>query len=59
MMPWENLEMLRTSIDCYQSRDIKANGEGMPVVLIQTTRPKAKALIEQIQTDGGLKGNLL
>jgi hypothetical protein len=56
MMPWENLEMLRTSIDCYQSRDIKANGEGMPVVLIQTTRPKAKALIEQIQTDGGLKG---
>ncbi|MBD1805869.1 hypothetical protein H6F98_10450 [Microcoleus sp. FACHB-SPT15] len=56
MMPWENLEMLRTSIDCYQSRDIKANGEGLPVVLIQTTRPKAKALIEQIQTDGGLKG---
>lgn len=28
----------------------------MPVVLIQTTRPKAKALIDQIQKAGGLRG---
>ncbi len=56
MMPWENIEMLRSGVDCYQSRDVTVAGEGMPVVLIQTTRPKAKALIEHIQTAGGLKG---
>jgi len=55
MMPWERLEFLRSGIECYQSKEVTAAGEGMPVVLIQTTRPKAKALIEQIQTDGGLK----
>lgn len=56
MMPWENVEKLRTGIHCYQSKDVAVAGEGMPVVLIQTTRPKAKAIIEQIQTAGGLKG---
>lgn len=56
MMPWENVEKLRTGINCYQSKDVAVAGEGMPVVLIQTTRPKAKAIIEQIQTAGGLKG---
>jgi hypothetical protein len=55
MMPWDSIEMLRTDIDCYQSKNVKEAGEGMPVVLIQTTRPKAKVLIEQIQTAGGLK----
>ncbi len=56
MMPWDNLKLLRSDVNCYQSRNVKAAGEGMPVVLIQTTRPKAKALIEQIQKAGGLKG---
>ncbi|HEY9603950.1 MAG TPA: hypothetical protein V6C85_20205 [Allocoleopsis sp.] len=55
MMPWESIESLRTGVDCYQSLNVKEAGDGMPVVLIQTTRPKAKALIEQIQTAGGLK----
>lgn len=56
MIPWESVEILHSSVDCYQSKDVTAAGEGMPIVLIQTTRPKAKVLIEQIQTDGGLKG---
>jgi hypothetical protein len=56
MMPWESMEVLRSGVDCYQSKDVTVTGEGMPVVLIQTTRPKAKALIEQIQAAGGLKG---
>lgn len=56
MMPWENVAKIRSGIDCYQSKDVTVAGEGLPVVLIQTTRPKAKALIEQIQTSGGLKG---
>ena len=56
MTTWESLDLLRSGVDCYQSRDVTAAGEGLPVILIQTTRPKAKALIEQIQTAGGLKG---
>ena len=55
MIPWESIELLRAGVDWYQSKNVKEAGEGMPVVLIQTTRPKAKALIEQIQTAGGLK----
>ena len=56
VIPWESVEMLRTGLDCYQSKDVKEAGEGMPVILIQTTRPKAKVLIEHIKTAGGLKG---
>ena len=56
MIPWESVEKLRSGVDCYQSRDVEEAGEGMPVILIQTTRPKAKAIIEQIKTAGGLKG---
>ncbi len=56
MMPWESVELLRSGVDWYQSKDVTEAGEGLPVILIQTTRPKAKALIEHIQTAGGLKG---
>ncbi|HBL57194.1 MAG TPA: hypothetical protein DDZ80_01045 [Cyanobacteria bacterium UBA8803] len=56
MIPWENVEVLRSGVDFYQSRELQSTGEGLPVVLIQTTRPKAKVLIEQLKTDGGLKG---
>lgn len=56
MMSWESVDLLRSGIDFYQSRDVIAAGEGLPVILIQTTRPKAKALIEQIQSAGGVKG---
>ncbi|AOY83820.1 hypothetical protein BJP36_31780 [Moorena producens JHB] len=56
MMSWEAIESIRSGVKSYQSQNIKAIGEGMPVILIQTTRPKAQVLIEQIETAGGLKG---
>ncbi|AFZ14860.1 hypothetical protein Cri9333_4055 [Crinalium epipsammum PCC 9333] len=56
IIPWEKMASLRKSVDYYQHQDVKEAGEGMPVVLIQTTLPKGKALIEQIKADGGLKG---
>lgn len=56
MMPWENLPSLRSQVGCYQAQEIKALGDGLPVVLIQASRPKAKAMIENIQAAGGLKG---
>jgi hypothetical protein len=56
MMPWEQLQALRQSVDPYQSQEIAEAGDGLPVILIQTTRPKAKTMIDKIQTAGGLKG---
>jgi len=56
MMPWDNLKLLRGLVESHQSQDFATSGEGLPVVLIQTTRPKAKAMIEQIKSAGGLRG---
>ena len=56
MIPWEWVEVLKNSPNKhYQSQDIVPTGEGIPVVLIQTSRPKAKVMIEKIKGEGGLK----
>ena len=56
MVPWELVETLRHSPKIhYQEQGASAKGEGMPVILIQTSRPKAKTLIDTIINDGGLK----
>lgn len=56
MVSWEKVEMLRSDVEFYQSKELTAAGEGLPVILIQTSRPKAKTLIQNIQTAGGVKG---
>lgn len=56
MVTWERLELLRAGIGCYESKEVKASGEGMPVIMIQTTRPKALEMIQNIKTAGGIKG---
>jgi hypothetical protein len=56
MVPWNLIETLRDRPKIYyQSQGISPEGDGMPVVLIQTSRPKAKAIVEALQADGGLK----
>ncbi|MEC4985262.1 MAG: hypothetical protein SAJ37_02455 [Oscillatoria sp. PMC 1068.18] len=56
MMPWEAIANLQNNHKKhYQSLGASPRGEGMPIVLIQTSRPKAKLLSEKIQADGGLK----
>ncbi|MEC4895790.1 MAG: hypothetical protein SAL07_00535 [Oscillatoria sp. PMC 1051.18] len=56
VMPWDAIESVRNSNKkYYQSLGASRQGEGMPIVLIQTSRPKAKLLSEKIQADGGLK----
>lgn len=56
-IPWETLAALHENPKVYyQPSDAVEAGEGMPVVLIQTTRPKAKAAIETLQEAGGLQG---
>jgi hypothetical protein len=56
IIPWESVELLRSGVDCYQPKNVTTEGEGLPVILIQTTRPKAKELIDKIKAAGGLKG---
>lgn len=56
MMSWETVEYLRHAAIHEQVGIPTEAGEGLPVVLIQTSRPKAKTLIEVIQAAGGLQG---
>lgn len=57
LMPWEIIQQLAENRKIYyQSLEVTPAGEGMPVVVLQTTRPKAKVIIEKLQGAGGLKG---
>ncbi len=55
VITWDMLEYLRNGVKHYQPGKVKPVGDGLPVILIQTSRPKAKAIIEKIQESGGLK----
>jgi hypothetical protein len=57
MMPWEIVELLRMLAKPYQpaERDIPEKADGLPIVLIQTSRPKAKTMIEKIESYGGME----
>lgn len=56
MMPWDRVEKIRLSANYHQTSEVKPVGEGLPVILIQTTRPKAQEIVERIQQAGGLQG---
>ncbi len=67
MMPWEVMQDLQKSRKTYyQSLGVLAEqpnnskktslNEGMPVILVQTSRPKAKKLIDTLISAGGVKG---
>ena len=56
VIPWELLESIRSQVGHFQAGETHKLGEGLPVILIQTSRPKAKTLIEAIQSAGGLQG---
>jgi hypothetical protein len=55
VVSWEMLEYLRKEVSYYPVGEIKQVGDGLPVVLIQTSRPKAKTVIERIEAAGGLR----
>jgi hypothetical protein len=56
-MPWEILELLRAGVKVHQAAEAEfpSDADGFPVILIQTSRPKAIALIEGLQAAGGLQ----
>ncbi len=55
VVSWEMLDYLRKGVPSHQACEIKPVGDGLPVILIQTSRPKAKTVIENIEAAGGLK----
>lgn len=57
MVDWRSIETLRQSPQrLCQDSGATATGEGMPAIVIQTSRPKAKALAKTLQEAGGLDG---
>ncbi|MBD2667434.1 hypothetical protein B6N60_02859 [Richelia sinica FACHB-800] len=56
VVSWEMLEYLRHGVTYHPVGEIKPVGDGLPVVLIQTSRPKAKTVIESLEAAGGLRG---
>jgi len=56
MVPWDVLELLQAGTEYHQSSsDLVKQGDGLPVIMVQTSRPKAKTMIQEIQAAGGLK----
>ncbi len=56
VVSWETVEYLRQGVTHHQVGKPTIAGDGLPVVLIQTSRPKAKTVIEVVQAAGGLQG---
>ncbi len=57
MIPWTVLEELQDNPKTYYPlQQATPKGEGMPVVVVQTSRPKAKQLIETLQQAGNVQG---
>jgi hypothetical protein len=54
VVPWDMLDFLRSGTEYYQAQEVTQAGDGLPVVMIQTSRPKAKILIKELQAAGGL-----
>ena len=54
VLPWETLDYLRQAPNHQAAGEFEPAGDGLPVIVIQTSRPKAKGIIENIQAAGGL-----
>lgn len=56
-MSWDIFTVLQATVKFHQraETDFPQDADGFPVILIQTSRPKATALIEELKAAGGLK----
>jgi hypothetical protein len=52
-IPWENLQLIKPQATVLRGQ---TRGDGLPVVMIQTTRLKAQEMIGKITAAGGLQG---
>ncbi len=58
ILPWENWELIRQQVEFYQAapQQIQIEGEGLPIIMIQTSKPKAKEVIAELLAFDGLEG---
>ncbi len=56
LMPWDRVATTRIEANYHQTSEVKQVGEGLPIILVQTTRPKAQEIIQRIRQAGGLQG---
>lgn len=56
VVSWETVQHLRQGVTHQQVGQPTEAGDGLPVILIQTSRPKAKTVIAAIEAAGGLEG---
>jgi hypothetical protein len=55
-IPWELVEMARAHVRHHQAGETKSAGDGMPVIMVQTSQPKAKIIIANLKKAGGIVG---
>jgi hypothetical protein len=56
IVPWDVIERLQAQPKTYfQDLSVEPKGEGLPIIIVQTSRPKAREMIEAIQAAGGLE----
>lgn len=58
VVPWDTVAYLRDNTKRHQAaeEDLEISGEGLPVILIQTSLPKATKLIKDLEEAQGLHG---
>lgn len=57
MIPWKVREALHSHPRAYcQKQTVAAQGDGFPVLIIQTSRPKAQEMITRLRQEGGITG---
>ncbi len=57
VIPWTTVDFLRGNAQFHQGAEVEINpnGDGLPVVMIQTSNPKAKTMIQDLHEAGGVK----
>jgi hypothetical protein len=57
MVPWDIRQSLHRHPRLFcQPQIVEAQGDGFPVLIIQTSRPKAEKLIDILRQEGGIQG---
>jgi hypothetical protein len=56
LIDWDSLGEIRSQVKHHQSTKQKPKGEGLPVIMVQTSVAKAKKMIKELDAVGGLAG---
>lgn len=55
-LPWNFIEELRETVGYHEGTPCKRTSGNYPVLIVQSTRPKVKEIMAEIETRGGLRG---